>query len=102
MVRAATSSAGKTRWRGIRPFLKETVGRRLTISPPTATSTTPTTMGCRGQAASASKLTTSGINARNAPAGAGTPVKYDPVQAGGGVSAIKVVLKRARRSAEQI
>ena len=37
-----------------------------------------------------------------APAGAGTPVKYWPVQAGGGTSDNSPVLKRASRSAEQI
>ena len=82
--------------------MKEKVGRRLTIRPPTTTSTTPTTIGWRGQAASASKLTTSGIRASSAPAGAGTPVKYWPVQAGGGVSDSSAVLKRASRNAEQI
>ncbi len=75
MTRAAASIAGSTRWRGILPFLNEKVGRRLTIRPPTATSTRPTTMAWRGQAASISKLSMSGIKASSAPAGAGTPVK---------------------------
>jgi hypothetical protein len=82
--------------------LKEKVGRRLTIRPPTTTSTAPTTRAWRGHAASISKLTTSGIRARSAPAGAGTPVKYALVHAGGGVSASNAVLKRARRSAEHM
>jgi hypothetical protein len=36
------------------------------------------------------KLTISGISASSAPAGAGTPVKKEPVQAGGGVSATTI------------
>ena len=99
---AAASSNGNTRWRGTLPFLKEKVGSRLTIRPPTTTSTAPTTSAWRGHAASISKLTISGISASKAPAGAGTPVKYEPVQAGGGVSASSAVLKRASRSAEHM
>src|SRR5262245_43212499 len=99
---AAASSSGSTRWRGTLPFLKEKVGSLLTIRPPTPTSTAPTTSGWRGQSASISKLTINGINASSAPAGAGTPVKYEPVHAGGGVSASSAVLKRASLSAEQI
>src|SRR5262245_19263375 len=99
---AAASNAGRTRWRGTLPFLKEKVGRRLTISPPTATRIAPTSSAWRGHAASISKLTIKGIKASNAPAGAGTPVKYEPVQDGGGVSASSAVLKRASLSAEHM
>ena len=102
MARAAPSSSGSTIWRGTRPFLNEKVGRRLTIRPPTITRTMPTTTGWRGQAASISKLSISGSRASSAPAGAGTPVKKAPVQAGGGVSETSAVLNRASRSAEHI
>src|SRR5258707_13344313 len=92
-ISATASSDGRTRWRGTLPFLKEKVGRRLTIRPPTTTSTAPTTRAWLGQAASISKLTTSGIRARSAPAGARTPVKDTPVQAGGGRVAARGALK---------